>query len=213
MSTPDPNNPYNPYATPTVPPPGQSGQQPPAAQGWGAPQAQPPGAPGYGVPPQPGAPGGQPWGAAPMAPPAAPAAPKNGAVAILTGLAVAVVVGVVYAFVVKAIDHEFSWAVIGIAALVGFTIGKLGGKNPVLPFFGSLFSVISLFVGEFLAIAMILSDEAEKYGAKVSTLEVFTQHFDTLFDAWKDNFDAYSALFVMLGLVIGFTTTKKAADS
>ncbi|WP_051731915.1 hypothetical protein [Kitasatospora phosalacinea] len=207
MSTPGPNSPYNPYAAPPQGPP----QGPPPAQGWGAPQAQPPGAPGYGVPPQQGVPGGQPWGAAVPVP--AQGEPKNSAVAILTGLAVAVVVGVVYAFIVKATEREFNYAVIGIAALVGFTIGKLGGRNPVLPFFGSLFAVVGLLVGEFLATAMLISDKATKYGVELSTMDVFTKHSGVLVDAWKDDFDAYSVLFIVVGLIVGFTTTKKAGDS
>jgi len=206
MTTPEPNNPY------AQPPQAPSDQAPPAAPYGQAPQQtayapadQAPAAPAWGA----GAPGGVPVGVPVGVPLAgANAGPKNVPVAILAGLGVALAVGLLYGFIVKAIDHEISWMVIGIAAAIGLTLGKIGGKHPVLPPLGSLLAVFGLFFGEMFGIALIVHEQAG-----VDVMAVFTDHFDILFEAWKETFDVMSALFIALGLFTGFSLTAKFGNS
>ncbi|MFJ5922024.1 hypothetical protein ACIQF6_05355 [Kitasatospora sp. NPDC092948] len=209
MTTPEPNNPYAPPPqapsdqAPQAAPYGQAPQQTaytPADQAPGA-QAAAPQTPAWGA----GAPGGVPVGV-PLA--GAHAGPKNVPVAILAGLGVALAVGLLYGFIVKAIDHEISWMVIGIAAAVGLTLGKIGGKHPVLPPLGSVLAVLGLFFGEMFGLALIVHEQAG-----VDVTAVFTDHFDLLFEAWKETFDLMSALFIAIGVFMGFSLTTKFGNS
>ncbi|MGW4382366.1 hypothetical protein [Kitasatospora sp. NPDC004531] len=210
MTTPDPNNPYAaPPQYPSGPAPYPAGQPP-------YPGAQPPvGQPPTGQPPYAGAaPQAPGWGAgAPGLVPGVPlaganAGPKNVPGAIIAGLGVALVAGLLYGFVVKAIEHEFSWLVIGIAAAVGVTVGKIGGKHPVLPVAGALFSVFGLFFGELFGIALIVHEVA---GVEITA--VFTERFNLLMDAWKATFDVMSVLFIAIGLFMGFSLTAKFGNN
>ncbi|KDN85151.1 hypothetical protein [Kitasatospora cheerisanensis] len=127
---------------------------------------------------------------------------------MLAGVGVALVSGLLYGFIVKAIDHEIAWMVIGIAAAVGLTLGKIGGKHVALPPVGALLAVFGLVFGEMFGIALVVQEMSG-----VSVLEVFTDHFSVLTETWKETFDFMSGLFIVIGLAVGFNLTRKFGDS
>ncbi|MFG2698206.1 hypothetical protein [Kitasatospora sp. NPDC048407] len=242
MTTPDPTNPYAqppqaPYGQAT-PPPAPYGQPPQAPPGqFGAPQTpygQPPQAPyaqaappqaPYGQPGQPpapygqapyGQPGqadqsapaeGQPWGAGvPVA--GANAGPKNVPLALLAGVGVTLACGLLYGFIAKATDREFVWLVLGMAAAIGTTLGKVGGKHPLLPPLGGLLTVVGLFFGEIFGIALIAHEHTS-----MSVTTLLFDHFSLLVDVWKEAFDLFSVLFIVLGAFLGVSMTVKSGKS
>ncbi|GGQ61721.1 hypothetical protein [Kitasatospora griseola] len=196
MTTPEPTNPY------AGPP-----QAPAAPNPYAAPPQTPP-APG-GVPLPPPAPAEQAWGGT-VAPPAAPATPvvKNVPLAVLAGVGAALAAALLYGFIVKAMEREFSVLAIGIGAAVGFAVGKIGGAHRALPPVAALITLFGVFFGELFGLALMVH---EKLGADVVPL--FTEHFDLLFEGWKADFDLLSVLFLGLGAFFGASAAKKAGDS
>ncbi|MFD8593723.1 hypothetical protein ACFV1L_01815 [Kitasatospora sp. NPDC059646] len=153
--------------------------------------------------------------AAPASPPAAGvplagahAGPKNLPVAVLAGLGVALAAGLLDGFIVKAVDREFSWLAIGIAAAVGATVGKLGGKHPALPPLGALLAVAGQVFGKLFGLSLIAH---ELTGESVPAL--FTDGFSFLLDMWRGTFDVFSAVFLLIGAAVGFSLTRTFGDS
>ncbi|MFD7643209.1 hypothetical protein ACFV4P_21445 [Kitasatospora sp. NPDC059795] len=136
------------------------------------------------------------------------AGPKNLPGAVLAGLGVALVSGLLYGFIAKATDYEITWMAIGIAAAVGVTVGRIGGKHPVLPPVGALLSVLGLFFGQLFGIALYVQEVAS-----ISVPTMFTEHFSILLDGWKEAFSFYWALFIVVGAVAGFNITRKFGES
>ncbi|KIQ62473.1 hypothetical protein TR51_25995 [Kitasatospora griseola] len=196
MTTPEPTNPYaGPPQAPAAPNPYAGTPQTPPAPG--------------GVPLPPPAPAEQAWGAA-VAPPTAPAVPvvKNVPLAVLAGVGAALAAALLYGFIVKAMEREFSVLAIGIGAAVGFAVGKIGGAHRALPPVAALITLFGVFFGELFGLALMVH---EKLGADV--LPLFTEHFDLLFEGWKADFDLLSVLFLGLGAFFGASAAKKAGDS
>jgi hypothetical protein len=197
------------------PPPQQPGGQNPFGQ-QGQPQQQyapPQGQSPYGAPQ---APGGFNGGY----PPPAPTAPArdNVALGIIVGF-VAMLVGVfVYAGIMRAMAKddgsysEVSYVAIGVGLLVGAAVGKLGGRNPVLPFVSLLLAVTGVFFGEIVGLSMIASHYADLSGQDISFVTILTDHFSVLFDQWKEDFDFMSFAFLAAAAASGFVVTKRLAD-
>ncbi|RKE19504.1 hypothetical protein [Streptomyces sp. TLI_171] len=175
MTTPDP----------TTAPPAPA----PAAAPYAG-QAVPPA--GQSVPPTPQ------WGTGTQVP-----AAKNVPLALAAGFGAMLATALLYGFIVKAIDFEISWMVIGIAAAVAYPLGKLGGDNPALRPVGALFTVLGFFLGEMFGLALIVHEQTG-----VSVVSALTEHSDVLFDVWKTAFDVKSALFIAIGVFVGFSMTK-----
>ncbi|MFJ5232923.1 hypothetical protein ACIQBJ_23875 [Kitasatospora sp. NPDC088391] len=180
MTTPDPGTaaPTPPVAPAAAPAP-QWGTGTPAPQ-WGT-----------------GTPAPQ-WGAGAPAP-----AARNVPLALAAGFGAMLATALLYGFVVKAIDFEISWMVIGIAAAVAYPLGKLGGGGPALRPVGALFTVLGFFLGEMFGLALILREQTG-----VPVVSALTEHSDLLFAAWKTAFDVKSALFIAIGVCVGFSLTK-----
>ncbi|MFF2626341.1 hypothetical protein ACFVUN_11280 [Kitasatospora griseola] len=197
MTTPEPTNPY------AGPP-----QAPAAPNPYAAPPQTPP--PPGGVPLPPPAPAEQAWGGTVAAPPVAPAVPvvKNVPLAVLAGVGAALAAALLYGFIVKAMEREFSVLAIGIGAAVGFAVGKVGGAHRALPPVAALITLFGVFFGELFGLALLVH---EKLGADVVPL--FTEHFDLLFEGWKADFDLLSVLFLGLGAFFGASAAKKFGDS
>ncbi|WP_405017812.1 hypothetical protein OHV05_13000 [Kitasatospora sp. NBC_00070] len=144
--------------------------------------------------------------APPTAPAPAPAAPQAAGVAVVAALGAAIVAGLAYGFVAKAIEREIGWAVIGIAAAVTFTLGRLGGRNPVLPVAGAVLSVVGLFFGQLFTMALFGHQEVG-----LSVTELLTSRLDLTFDVWKDGRDIIDVLFYAFAVYFGYTYTTKFA--
>ncbi|MGW3567637.1 hypothetical protein ACWDSL_27925 [Streptomyces sp. NPDC000941] len=216
--------------------PQQPPQQPQQPGGYGYP-AQPP-QPQFGGPqqqPQPQFAGGFP-------PPAPPAGRQgNPAVAVLAAVVAALVGAFLYAFLLSALADtdgqepkitQFAYAGVAVGALVGFVIAKLGGRNPALWVVGAVLALIAVFIGETYGYAMIMSDwfgnnESSLRALGVDQLsanEIFFSHFSSpvfevngqstpsLFDAWKDDADALTWIFMILAPAAAVSTSYRLSN-
>lgn len=195
------------------PPPQQPGGQNPFAQQqqYGAPPQAPYGAPPqapYGAPaPGPYAPGGF-NGASYPPPPAPPAASRDTAgLGILVALGAALAAALVYGLLIKGTKHEIGYAALAVGALVGFALGKVGGRNPVLPFLGVPIALLGVYVGQLFGIALLVSSEFH-----IGVVDIFTHHFHELQQTWKDSMDGKDFFFFAIAGLEGFVVTKRVAS-
>ena len=183
----------------TAPVPGPDGQAGPAAPHYTVPaqQAAPPA--GYVAPGMPGAPA--PYAYAPLS--AVTRQPNiGGAIAAAAGAALAGALA--YGFIMKAIDHEIGWLVVGVAAIIAWPLGRIGGRNPVLPVAGAVLSVLALFAGQFFGVSLYLH---EFTGLSVG--ELLGSNIDLAFEAWKSNLAAMDVLFYGIAVFEGFVLTNR----
>ncbi|WP_420035156.1 hypothetical protein ACN2WE_24740 [Streptomyces sp. cg28] len=191
--------------------------QPPQHQPQdGNPYAQEQAQPGYGHPQQPQpdqapqqyAPFPQqqagPGGFAPA--PQAPAGGGNPALGIVAGVVVALILAWAYGAIMKATDHEIGYAAIGVGFVVGLVVGKVGGRNPVLPVLAAVVSVAAVYLGQITGVAMYLGDMAN-----ISFFTALTDHFGDINSAWKEAADFKEYLFMAIGAFAAFGSAKKAA--
>ncbi|MEU2464979.1 hypothetical protein OG795_12205 [[Kitasatospora] papulosa] len=164
---------------------------------------------------QPGAPTGNPFagqqpgqfaGGFPPAPPAPPAARGNVGLGVLTALGTAIVAAILYGVIAGSIEREVGYAAIGVGFLVGFAASKVGGPLPAVGAASAVFSLGAVFLGQLVAMSMILAD-----GLGVGFSEVFFEHFGDVVDVWKQEADFMTYLFLLLGPVAAFGGARKAA--
>ncbi len=104
----------------------------------------------------------------------------------------------------KAIDHEIGWLVFGVAAIVAWPLGRIGGRNPLLPVVGAVLSVLALFLGQFFGVALYLH---EFTGLSVG--ELLSSDVDLAFEGWKANLAAMDAVFYGIAVFEGFVLTNR----
>jgi hypothetical protein len=210
----------------------QQPQPPQQPGGYGYP-AQPP-QPQYGAPQQ------QPQFAGGFPPPAPPAGgPGNPAVAVLAAVVAALVGGFLYAFLLSALADtdgaepkitQFAYAGVAVGALVGFVIAKLGGRNPALWVVGAILAFVAVFFGELYGYAMVTADFLGNHEKELSSIgqsapssfEIFFEHFNTplfgaktgggLFDAWKEDADALTWIFMILSPAAAVSTSYRLSN-
>ncbi|MEV8587847.1 hypothetical protein [Streptomyces sp. NPDC051180] len=141
----------------------------------------------------------------PMAPPPAPAR-DNVALGLVAALVTAIVTGVVYGAVIGGIEREIGWAAVGVGFLVGLAAGKVGGRSPVLPFAGAVFSLGGVYLGQLVGIAILAGKQLH-----VSASELFFQEFGTLTEVWNADKDVLTFLFFALAAFAAFSGARKAA--
>ncbi|MDF9870593.1 MULTISPECIES: hypothetical protein [Streptomyces] len=161
---------------------------------------------------QPGAPTGNPFAGqqpgqfAGGFPPAPPAARGNVGLGVLTALGTAIVAAILYGVIAGSIEREVGYAAIGVGFLVGFAASKVGGPLPAVGAASAVFSLGAVFLGQLVAMSMILAD-----GLGVGFSEVFFEHFGDVVDVWKQEADFMTYLFLLLGPVAAFGGARKAA--
>ncbi|GAA1238775.1 hypothetical protein GCM10009665_31340 [Kitasatospora nipponensis] len=189
MTTPEPGQfgppvpPPTPAQTPLQAPP----QAPPTAPPSAGPQA-------YGQ--------GAPYGYAPMAPP--PVRRGNPGAAIAVGFGAMLAGGLLYGFIMKTTDSQWSYFALALALAVAFGLGKVGGRHPVLPLFGLLFSVLGVFIGQLFYIYLVVH---QQYGLGFG--EVFGSDFSDTMSGWHELMDAKDILFYGLAAFEGFVLTRR----
>ncbi|MFI6642245.1 hypothetical protein [Streptomyces sp. NPDC050504] len=188
---PQPGNGQNPYGAPGHGQP-QGGYGAPQG-GYGQPQGGYPPQGGYG--PGPGGYGPGPFPPQPQG---------NVGLGLLAAFVTALVAGAVYGGIAGAIDKEIGWAAIGVGFVTGLVAAKVGGRNAALGVVSALFSAGAVYLGQLIAIAVIISD---RFG--VSFSKVFFDHFDTLPKVWKEDADAMTWLFFALAAVAAFSGSRK----
>ncbi|MEV7701681.1 hypothetical protein FKO01_33980 [Mesorhizobium sp. B2-3-3] len=161
---------------------------------------------------QPGAPTGNPFAGqqpgqfAGGFPPAPPAPRGNVGLGVLTALGTAIVAAILYGVIAGSIEREVGYAAIGVGFLVGFAASKVGGPLPAVGAASAVFSLGAVFLGQLVAMSMILAD-----GLGVGFSEVFFEHFGDVLDVWKQEADFMTYLFLLLGPVAAFGGARKAA--
>ncbi|MYV96988.1 hypothetical protein [Streptomyces sp. SID3343] len=177
--------------------PGPWGPQP------GQPQQPPPGQWG-----QQGAPG--PFGSGPYGgpPPQPPRRQGNPGLGIVAGVAAMLVGAGVYGFVVKSLEIQSTWFGVGVAALIGFAVGRIGGRNPALPIVAVGLALVGIALGQMTAIVLEAADQLD-----VSAIEVVTDWSDEVFRSWKESMGFFDVLVLIFGGVAAFAITKNVAES
>jgi hypothetical protein len=195
MTQPTPPQPAegNPYAAaPGVPPQG-------APQGRPAPQGYP-GAPVHGAP------------APSYSAPAIPALPSGGKLALgaVAGLVTGLVAAVVYGLILGKAEVEIGYAAVGVGALVGLVAGKLGGGNPVTGAIAAIVSLGSVYLGQLVGIAVFAADSPLlPYD---SFFQVLLEDFSIVQQAWSEELDFLSFVFIVLGGAAAFSVAKKVGS-
>jgi hypothetical protein len=181
----------------TAPPAAQPNDAPaasaaPAPQGVGTPQ-------GFGAPTPPQAQ----YGGYPIT--TTTPGVKNGrpGLAVVAGLGAMLLSAAVYAGAIDATKHEIGYLALGVGLLVGLALGKIGGRNPVLPFVGVLLALVGIFIGEMAGIGLLAN---RQFGVPLGT--VFGNPGD-LFSAWKASTDAMSLFFFAIGGLEAFVFTRR----
>lgn len=161
---------------------------------------------------QPGAPTGNPFAgqqpgqfAGGPFPPAPPAARNQVGLGVLVALGAAIVAAVLYGVLAGSIEREVGYAAVGVGFLVGFAASKVGGANPAVLGASVVFSLVAVFFGQLIGMAMLV---AEANGVGFS--EVFFDRFGDLVNAWKELSDFMTYLFLLLGPVAAFGGARKA---
>jgi hypothetical protein len=166
-------------------------------------QAQPqPPAPG-GFPPPAGAPAAYP----PPPPAPLPPAPSRVGLGLAAGLGATVLAALAYGAIIGVTKHEIGYAAVGVGLLVGVAVGKVGGRNAVLPFAGAALAVLGVFLGQFFGEALI---GARETGLSVTT--ILTDYAGVVFDGWKADFDFLSGVFLVIAAFAGFSGPKRVGN-
>jgi hypothetical protein len=100
--------------------------------------------------------------------PAPPPAPvrNNFGLGLAAGLGAAVVGALAYGGVMRALASEdgsyteIGYAALAVGALVGFALGKVGGRNPILPFIGVPLALVAVFFGQLFGFALMIRGRA-----------------------------------------------------
>lgn len=152
----------------------------------------------------------------PAAPAPAPARNSLG-LGLAAGVAAAVVGALAYGGIMRAFAKEDgSYTQLGlfallVGALVGFALGKVGGRNPILPIAGVPLALIGVFAGQLFGFALMASWWAGLDGAPIGVVELLTTEFSVLFEAWKAELGAMDLLFFAIAGYEGFAITRKVA--
>ncbi|MEV6650381.1 hypothetical protein [Streptomyces sp. NPDC051219] len=153
-------------------------------------------------------------GAVPPAPAPAPVR-NNVALGLVAGLVAAIVGALAYGGIMRALADEdgsyseIGFLALGVGALVGVALGKLGGRNPILPIAGVPLALLGVFLGQMFGYALMISWWSELAGTPLTLTELFTSELGNLFKAWKEEADFMSILFFAIAGYEGFAITKK----
>ncbi|WP_455352479.1 hypothetical protein [Streptomyces sp. SYSU K217416] len=162
-------------------------------------------------------PAGNPFADGAAVPPAPAPAPvrNNVALGLAAGLAAALVGALVYGGVMRAMADEdgsyseIGFLALGVGALVGVALGKLGGRNPILPVAGVPLALLGVFLGQMFGYALMMSWWSELGGTPVTVTELFTSELSILFEAWKAESGLMTFVFFAIAGYEGFAITKK----
>lgn len=168
----------------------------PAAPGYGTP------APGYGAPQTP-------WAGYPVT--SAGQADENArpGLAIVAGVGAMLVSAAVYAGIIDATREQYSIMALLVGLLVGFALGKLGGRNNALPFVAAVLALAGIFLGQLFGEALLVAKDLDS-----SATTVLFQQTSGLFDVWRhDNLENFSAIFYLVGALEAFVFTRRFAGA
>ncbi|KJK47170.1 hypothetical protein [Streptomyces sp. NRRL F-4428] len=140
----------------------------------------------------------------PVAAPA-PARSGNFGLAILAAAGTALVAGAAYGGIMNAISFQIGYLAAGVGLAVALVAVRLGGRNPLLPVLSAVLTLVGVYVGYVLDLALAVS---EHQGIPVS--ELLTTEFAKLNQVYVDNIDPISLLFYAIGAYAAFQTARKS---
>ncbi|MFJ9796173.1 hypothetical protein [Streptomyces sp. NPDC101145] len=146
----------------------------------------------------------QPFPQYPVQPPAP--ARNNLVLGLLAAFGAALVAAGAYGGIAGAIDREVGYAAVGVGLLVGFLAGKVGGRNPVLPFVAAVIAAGAVYLGQLVTIAVLFAKMD-----KGSFTEIFFQHFAEVMELWKLAAGGMTYVFIAIGAVAAFAGARKGA--
>ncbi|MFI6580772.1 hypothetical protein [Embleya sp. NPDC050493] len=172
---------------------------------WGPPPSQP--GPGQWGQQQPGPPG--PFGSGPFGgpPPQPPRRVGNPGLAVAAGVVAMLVGAGVYGVIVKSLEIQSTWFGVGVAALIGLAMGRVGGANPVLPIVAIVLALVGIMLGQLTAITLAGADELN-----ISVLDVVSDFGSDIIQGWKDGLEPFDFLVFVFGAVAAFGITKSVGE-
>ncbi|WP_199547397.1 hypothetical protein [Streptomyces sp. N35] len=166
-----------------------------------------------------GNPFGQPTGDGAFAPQPAPARSGNVALGVAVGIVAMIAGAAAYGGLMRAFGKEdgtyteIGYIAVGVGALIGFVVGKLGGRNPALPIVSAVLGVIGVVLGQIFGMALLASWWFEiQLGQEISVIDLLTENPGDTFKAWREEADVMTWLFLAIGGIVGFTSAKKAGN-
>ncbi|NYV75966.1 hypothetical protein HW445_16865, partial [Streptomyces sp. UH6] len=128
----------------------------------------------------------------------------------VAGLVAGLVAAVVYGMIIGKAEVEIGYAAVGVGALVGLVAGKIGGGNPVTGAIAAIISLGAVYLGQLIGIAVFAADSPLlPYD---SFLQVLTDDFSLVQQAWSEEIDVLSFLFLALGGAAAFSVAKKVGS-
>ena len=102
---------------------------------------------------------------------------------------------------------------IAVGALIGLVVGKVGGRNPLLPVLCIAFALFAVIFGELFGDALIISHVYSEQGASLSVSDILFHHFGDLWDVWKHDFGVKRAFYLLCAALVSFGLSKRVSMS
>ena len=128
--------------------------------------------------------------------------PGGVAAGTVAGVAGALVGAVLWAVLVSVTDYKIGYAAIGVGALVGFAVGRIGGRNPRLPIVAAVIGLLGCVLGDVLADAHLVAGAVSRSGTPLSFTDVLTSGH--LLRFYQDLFKPLDALFYVFAPLAAF---------
>ncbi|MDG4862522.1 hypothetical protein P8605_30740 [Streptomyces sp. T-3] len=147
--------------------------------------------------------------------PASGSGRDNIALGIVVGVVAMIVGALAYGGIMRAMGKEdgsyteIGYVAVGVGALVGFAMGKVGGRNPLLPIISVPLALAGVYLGQLFGFALLMSFWSK---GTLSVGTVLTEHSDLLFEGWKQEADAMTWLFIAIAGFVAFSSAKKAGS-
>jgi len=139
------------------------------------------------------------------------------------GIAAGVLGAVLWAIITSAVNARIGYLALGVGALVGLAVGKLGKgpENGPLPILAGVIALVSVAIGDTFGWASASSDEAQEAGLDIGSLDLvkglltneLTIDGQTLpvdvRDIYSEDFDVFVLLMVALGVFAAFSLCRR----
>jgi len=133
----------------------------------------------------------------------------NPGLGILAGVVAMFVGAGLYGWIVSAAEIESTYFGLGVAALIAFAMGKIGGSNVALPIVAVLLALLGVFLGQLWAIVLFAADQSHGF---LTVSDILADYTEDVFESWKEEFDAISALVFGFAGFAAFGITKSVGD-
>ncbi|MFI7359856.1 hypothetical protein ACIBTP_38730 [Streptomyces avidinii] len=140
------------------------------------------------------------------APAPTPARTGNIGLAAAGALVTALAAGAAYGGIMSAIEFQIGYLAAGVGILVALVATRLGGRNPILPVLSAVLTLVGVYVGYVLDIAIAISKDWP-----ISVPELLTSELALTHQTYLDNFDPISVLFFAIGAYAAFQTARKGS--